>query len=498
MTPCFSDRRTFLAAGAGAAASLWWDGAFGQSRDVTGLSLTEAAALLRRRDVSATELTRACLDRIATYDRSLNSFITVTADEALDTARERDEETRSGTRRGPLHGIPVAVKDNMDTEGIRTTGASELFRDRVPSEDAEVVRRLKGAGAVLLGKTNLHEFAYGGSSAVSAFGPVRNPWALERVPGGSSGGSAAAVSANFCFAALGTDTAASVRMPASYCGIVGLKPTYGRVSNRGVLPLSWTLDHVGPLCRTVADTALVLSVIAGFDPLEPTSADLPVPDYERALETDTTKLRLGVPRARFFDDLEPEIATAVDAALRVIRAMTASVEDVALPALELRAGMPLHRAILGPEAFAYHSEWLDGSGQKYQPSTLERIRQFAAAVTTQDYVTARRRCELLRREIASAFAAVDILVTPTVPGIPAPISPIEQQAGLDVGRTRNLWPFDVLGLPAVSVPCGFTSSGLPIGLQIVGAPFAEATVLGLAHAYEQATDWHRRRPPLRA
>jgi aspartyl-tRNA(Asn)/glutamyl-tRNA(Gln) amidotransferase subunit A len=368
---------------------------------------------------------------------------------------------------------------------------SELFKDRVPSEDAEVVRRLKDAGAILLGKTNLHEFAYGGSSSVSYFGPpVHNPWALERIPGGSSGGSAAATAAGLCFGSLGTDTAGSVRIPASYCGIVGFKATYGRVSNRGAVPLSWTLDHIGPLCRTVQDAALMLEVIAGFDKLDPNSVDVPVARYSRELRTRTAKLRLGVPRSPFFDDVDPEIAKAADAALDVLRTLTASLDEVRLPSA---GGL---RLIMGPEAYAYHARWITESPEKYQSATRERIIQFAAAVSKEDYVNARRQCDLLRREIRNVFATVDVLVTPTMAGPPSMIAPIDESASLDPSRIRNCWPFDVSGLPAMTVPCGFTSSGLPIGLQIVGAPFAESTVLALAHAYEQATDWHRRGPPL--
>jgi aspartyl-tRNA(Asn)/glutamyl-tRNA(Gln) amidotransferase subunit A len=463
---------------------------FAASQDLADLTLKKASDLFRRKAVSAVELTEACLKRIETYNAILNAFITVTREHALTTARQMDAEHRRGNWRGPLHGIPIALKDNMDTAGIRTTAASELFEDRVPPEDAEVAQRVKDAGAILVGKTNLHEFAYGGSSSVSYFGPVRNPWALDRVPGGSSGGSATATAANLCFGSLGTDTAGSVRIPASYCGIVGFKPTYGRVSNRGVVPLSWTLDHVGLLCRTVEDAALLLGVIAGFDELDPSSASVPVPDYSRSLNMQAAKLRLGLPRTPFFENLDPEIGRAVDAAIEVLHKLTASVKDVQLP----EAGNI--RTIMGPEAHAYHSQWITGSPEKYQPATRERIIQFASAVTGQDYVQARRQCDLLRRQIKNVFANIDLLVTPTMASPPSAIEPISESANLDPGRTRNTWPFDIFGLPAITVPCGFTSSSLPIGLQIVGAPFAEPTVLAMAHAYEQATDWHGRRPQL--
>jgi aspartyl-tRNA(Asn)/glutamyl-tRNA(Gln) amidotransferase subunit A len=498
MTMNSCDRRTFLAAGIGAAAAVALRPAFAQSQDVATLTLKAASEQLRRRGVSAVELTQACLTRIETHNPALNAFITVTAEQALAAAREMDAERRRGRWRGPLHGVPIALKDNVDTAGIRTTAASELFKDRVPSEDAEVVRRLKGAGAILVGKTNLHEFAYGGSSTVSHFGPVRNPWALDRIPGGSSGGSAASTAAGLCFGSLGTDTAGSVRMPASYCGIVGFKPTYGRISNRGVIPLSWTLDHVGPLCRTVEDTALLLGVIAGFDALEPTSVDMPVPDYSRALSVRTAGLRVGTPRTPFFDNLDPEIEKTVNTALDVLRRLTTGLREVQLPAIAAIGTSPIHRAIMGPEAFAYHSQWFTASPEKYQSSTRERIASFSSTVTQQDYVRARRQCDLLRREIAKVFATVDLLVTPTVAAPPSTIEPLAQHADLDAGRTRNVWPFDVYGLPAISVPCGFTTAGLPVGLQIIGAPFAEGTVLSLARAYEQATEWHTRQPALGA
>ena len=332
MTPRRSySRREFVAAGLGAAA---WSTlpAFGQSQDLASLTVKQASDLLRRRGASPVDLTQACLKRIDQLNPVINAFITITRDQALATAREMAAEQKSGKWRGPLHGIPVALKDNIDTAGVLTTAASAVFKDRVPAEDAEVVVRLKKAGAILLGKLNLHEFALGGTSAVTHYGPVHNPWSLDHVPGGSSGGSAAAIAADLCLGSLGTDTGGSIRIPASYCGIVGFKPTYGRVSNRGVIPMAWTFDHVGPMCKTVEDAALMLGVIAGYDELDPTSADAPIADYSRAIRTPTSKLRLGVPRAPFFDNLDPEVAKAVNAALDVLRKLTASVKDVQIPA----------------------------------------------------------------------------------------------------------------------------------------------------------------------
>ena len=494
-------RRRFLAAGGVAAVGLARTPARGKSRrtpargesqDLADVTLKKASELLRSKAASPVELTQACLKRIESYNSLLNAFITVTSEQALAAAREAETEQRRGKWRGPLHGIPIALKDNIDTAGIRTTGASELFKDRIPTEDAEVVRRLKNAGAILLGKTNLHEFAYGGTSSITYFRPVHNPWALDRIPGGSSGGSAAATAAGLCFGSLGTDTLGSVRIPSSYCGVVGFKPTYGRVSNRGVIPLSWTFDHVGPICRTVEDAALMLGVIAGYDERDPTTVDAPVPDYSRARKMQISKLRLGTPKTPHFDRLEPEIAAAVDAAIDVLRKLTATVMDVALPPADFSPGSP-NSNVRAVEALAYHSQWIATSPEKYQPETRDRIVRLSANVKAEDYVRARNQVEALRREIKKVFATIDLLIAPTMPSSPVPIA---QSSTLDAVDFRNTAAFDVYGLPTITVPCGFTGAGLPIGLQISGAPFAESTVLALAHAYEQATEWHNRHPKL--
>ena len=303
----------------------------GESKDLSFMTLKEASELLRRKTVSPVDLTQACLKRIERYNSVLDAFITVTKNEAMDVAHAMEVELKRGHWRGPLHGIPIALKDNIDTAGIRTTAASELFKDRIPPADAEVVRRLKNAGAIPLGKTNLQEFAYGGTSTISYFGPVHNPWELDRISGGSSGGSAAATAAGLCFASLGTDTAGSLRIPASFCGIVGFKPTYGRVSNRGVVPLSWSLDHVGSLSRTVEDAALILGVIAGYDELDPSTAEVPIPDYGSAFKMQTSKLRLGIPRTPFFEGLDPEIEKALNAAIEVLSKLAATVREITLP-----------------------------------------------------------------------------------------------------------------------------------------------------------------------
>lgn len=463
-----------------------------EGTDLAGLSLAKASRLLRSKSVSSVELTQACLRNIEKLNPQLNAFITVTADEALTQARAAEGEIRSGNWRGPLHGIPIALKDNIDTAGLRTTAASALFADRVPTEDAEVVRRLKAAGAVVLGKLNLHEFAMGGTSAVSYFGPVHNPWILDRAAGGSSGGSAVAVACNLCFGALGTDTGGSIRTPASFCGIVGLKPTYGLVSNRNVIPLVWSLDHVGPMARSVEDTALILAAIAGYDPLDISSVERPIPDYTTALTLKTAGLRLGVPRALFYDRLDPEVAAAIEAATGVLRRLTAGIRTVQLPSV-------LSVASVGSaEIYAYHEPWFKKSPNLYQLAVRKRIER-ASKASGADYVNAWREKEHLRRQVVRVFESVDLLITPTTP---RPPYTIEQSLKRDEAESSpplvsNPGPFNLFGLPAISVPCGFTRDGLPIGLQITGPHFSELTVLALAHAYEQATNWHGRRPAMK-
>ena len=478
-------RREFLIAGVAAAVSQ--GPVFGQSKDLTSLTLKQASELLRRKETSAVELTRASLTRIDHHNPTINAFITITRDQALAAAREMDAELKRGMRRGPLHGIPIALKDNIDTAGIRTTAASGVFKDRVPSDDADVVVRLKKAGAIIVGKLNLHEFALGGTSAVTFFGPVRNPWALDRVAGGSSGGSAAAISADLCFGTLGTDTGGSIRIPASLCGIVGLKPTYGRVSTRGVVPMSWTLDHVGPMCKTVEDAALMLTSIAGYDALEPTSVDVPVPDYTRAIGLPSSKLRVGVARTPFFDNLNPEVAKALEAAIEVVKKLTASVADVEVPSTGNIAD------VWNPEIYAYHKEWITKTPELYQDTTRNLI-QGAGKANSATYAQARRQLDVVRRDIKKVFASVDLLITPTQRNVAQTIAGPAAPGG--AGGLVNTAAFDVYGLPTISIPCGFTTSGLPVGLQISGNHFAESTVLTLAHAYEQATEWHKRRPML--
>jgi aspartyl-tRNA(Asn)/glutamyl-tRNA(Gln) amidotransferase subunit A len=455
-------------------------------------SIRQISELLRAGSVSPVELIENCLAKIKKLNPRLNAFITVTGELARAQARQAEAEIRRGDWRGPLHGCPLALKDLIDTDGVRTTAASSLFKDRVPAQDAEVVRRLKAAGAVLLGKQNLHEFAYGGSSMVSCFGEVRNAWNPEYVAGGSSGGSATAVAAGLGYGAIGTDTAGSIREPAALCGVIGLKPTYGRVSARGVIPLSVSLDHVGPIARTVADAAIILQAIAGFDAGDRASVDIPVDDYLASLGKNVKTLRIGVPQKFFFEDLDPDIASATNHALSGLATMGAELRDIELP-------VPTDRTLQSAEAFAYHGEFVARSPELYQPETLRRIRA-GANVGPEALLACRRELERVRRDIAATFADVDLLVTPTTP-VPAPlIAELKQNPDLlrprELLLLRNTRPINVWGLPAISIPCGFTPAGLPIGLQIVGPHWGEAKVLQLAHAYEQATAWHKREPVL--
>jgi aspartyl-tRNA(Asn)/glutamyl-tRNA(Gln) amidotransferase subunit A len=449
-------------------------------------TIVELAPRLRRKEVSPVELTQDCLGRIES-NPALNAFITVTAASALAEAREAEAEIFRGEWRGPLHGIPVALKDLIDTAGTRTTAGSALFQNRVPTEDAEVVRRLRRAGAVILGKNNLHEFAYGGSSLISFFGDVRNPRNTGHIAGGSSGGSAAAVAAGLCYAAIGTDTAGSIREPAALCGCVGIKPTYGRVSARGVIPLSWSLDHVGPLAATVGDAALVLQTIAGYDALDVGSADVPVADYVSGLGEGTKKLRVGIPRAYFYDDLDGGVRTAVDAALAVITTLVADVREVQID-------VSTDRTVQAAESFAYHAENVAKTPELYQAETLRRIRT-GEKISAAEYIQRRRELDWEHRRARDFFAEVDLLVTPTMP-IPAPaIDDLKKDPGAlrpaELVLLRNTRPFNVWGLPAVSVPCGFTKGGLPVGLQIAGAQWREDLVLRLASAYESAVEWYK-------
>jgi aspartyl-tRNA(Asn)/glutamyl-tRNA(Gln) amidotransferase subunit A len=385
-------------------------------RKIVQLSILETSELLRKRAVSPIELVNDCLKRIEELNPILNAFITVTAEAALEQAREAEREIRSGNWRGPLHGIPIALKDLIDTAGIRTTAASALFKDRIPGEDAEVVRRLKGAGAVILGKQNLHEFAYGGSSLISYYGEMKNARNPEHITGGSSGGSTTAVAAGMCHGAIGTDTAGSIREPASLCGVAGLKPTCGRVSTHGVIPLSVSLDHVGPIAASVADCAVILQAIAGRSP---SGID---DNYIEAIRQAPQSLRVGVPRKFFYESLDQEVSSAIEKALRLLSGIAAEIRDVEI-------FVPTDRSLQKAESYAYHAEFVKRSPELYQPETLRRIRN-GESIASAEIDNAKKKLVQARRAIAGIFERVDILVTPTTPVSAPEISALKKDPGL--------------------------------------------------------------------
>jgi aspartyl-tRNA(Asn)/glutamyl-tRNA(Gln) amidotransferase subunit A len=457
------------------------------------LELAEASKALQTKQVSPVELTEACLRQIEALNPTLNAFITVTAESAMQEARTAEAEVARGEWRGPLHGIPLALKDLIDTAQVRTTAASAVLKDFIPSEDAEVVRRLRAAGAVLLGKLNLHEFAYGGSGIIGHFGPARNPWNTAHITAGSSSGSAAAVAACMCYGAIGTDTAGSIRLPSSCCGIAGLKPTYGLVSVRGVIPLSWSFDHVGPMARTAADAGLILQAIAHYDMHDIYCQKFPPVFYPSAMEESPKKLRLGIPRA-FWEGMDKEIESAVDGALAALGGLSASVREIQL-------STDVDFTVMRAEPFSWHQRYLPAHEQEYGPETLRRIHG-GAEITTTQYINSYRELLRQRREVMHLFADVDLIVTPTTPVLTPSFRELEEDPGhlrnKELLMLRNTRPFNLFALPAISIPCGFSAAGLPIGVQISAAPGEEGSLLSLACAYQRQTDWHKRHPVIRA
>jgi len=460
------------------------------ARNLDWLSVAEAGRLIRRRELSPVELTQACLQRIERLDGRINAFITVTGEQAIAAARQAEAEIAGGSHRGPLHGIPVALKDIFGVADVRMTGGSKILAENVATEDSVATTRLKAAGAVFLGKLNLHEFAFGATGVNPHYGPARNPWDAERITGGSSSGSGAAVAGGECPAALGTDTGGSIRIPASLCGIVGLKPTYGRVSKRGVLPLSWSLDHVGPMTRTVADAAIVLQAIAGYDEGDGSSTGEPVPDYNAAPNGGLRGLRVGVPREFFFENVDPEVEKSVQSAIGVLGELGAIVTEVEVPLIAEIPGALT--AMMLPEALAYHQKWMAERPDDYGDDVRYRL-ELGSGYLAVHYVQAQRlrgiAVEAWRQDV---FSKVDLIATPTTPVTARPISEGDLQVTFSLIRFTNL--FNFLGVPAISLPCGFSTEGLPIGLQLAGRWWDEGTMLRAAHAYEQATEWHKRRP----
>jgi len=468
--------------------------------DLVWASMVDLARRIKAREVSPVEVTQAHLDRIAGLDGRLRSYITVMGDAALASARAAEAAVMSGDDLGPLHGVPVALKDLYCTKGVRTTGGSKILGDWLPEEDASVVSRLAVAGAVVLGKLNMHEFAYGPEGVNPHYGTPWNPWvpSAHRISGGSSSGSGVAVAAGLCPGALGSDTGGSIRIPAALCGITGLKPTYGRVSRAGVLPLAWSLDHVGPMCRSAADCALMLGAIAGYDPRDPTTSVLPTPDYMAALTGSIKGLRVGLLGPLFMDAASAEVQAVLDQAVKTLEGLGASVRKVSLDTIELAAGAST--AVVAVEAYAYHEPWIKKRAQDYGADVRERLR-VGAFISGAEYVNGQRARALIRDEVDRALAELDVLVAPTTPMAATAVDASTAEFGgarhpVRTSLLRFTRPFNCTGHPAASVPGGFTAEGLPVGVQIIGRPFDEATVLRVADAYQRATDWHTRRPPV--
>ncbi len=470
--------------------------------ELAHLSLAEASARIRTGAVTSTQLTRACLDRIAVYAPKLDCFITVMHDKAMAQAAALDAEQKAGKLRGPLHGIPIALKDNIDTAGTRTTAGSGVFEDRVPTEDAPVTARLKAAGAVIIGKTNLHEFAMGAGD-VSFFGPARNPWALDHNTGGSSSGSGAAMSADLCYGSLGTDTAGSIRNPGSFCGVVGIKPTYGLVPIRGIAPLSVSLDHCGPITRTVTDAAMMLNTLAGYDKLDITSVEHAKEDYVAGMKQPIGSLRLGIPIGSF-DGCNPEVASIVQSAIDMLGTMTKGVKDVSLPSTNDVSYQNFSN--LGG-VFAYHEQFFKLQSSRYQPTDRKRLEaEEAGHPRAEEYIRLRWELETLRRTIDDAFTDFDLVLLPTQKTTAPVLNDMIRRnlqtiagtppTGGGGGGGGNVGAYNAYGIPSLTIPCGFSKEGLPVGLMICGPRFSESRVFALAYAYEQATQWHTRRPPL--
>ncbi len=458
--------------------------------------VTELSELISSRELSPVDLATATIARIEETQPNLNAYLDVFVDGMLETAKATESEIKDGNYRGPLHGIPVGLKDLIDVEGEVTTGGSAATDAMAASSDATVTKLFRDTGAVLAGKLNLVEFAFGFSSVNPHKGDVHNPWNLERVAAGSSSGSAAAVASGAVPVALGTDTGGSVRMPAAACGITGHKPTYGLVSRRGVMDLSWSSDHVGPMCRTAADCALVMNVIAGHDPSDPASSARQMPDFTSELESGADGLKIGVPADYFFDAVDPEIESAVRTAIEVFRSEGAEVTEVPMPWVEM--GRAVNVAVLLPEAAAVHRERMAERGEKYSPAVLHRLKA-GLAVSAVDYIHAQRARAMFGHQMAETMADIDVLVTPTVPIQTPTLAETTPPPGSPIAPSGGEFPiftgvFNATGQPSLSLNCGFTGDGMPIGMMISGKSFDDATVLGAGHAFQRATDWHCRMP----
>ncbi len=453
------------------------------------LTISEIAPLIQAREVSPVDLTEAALAEAERRQPTLNSFITIMGEQARAQAEQAEDELARGEYRGPLHGIPVGIKDNIATGGIKTTLGTKVLRDHVPDEDAEVVRRVKEAGGIILGKENLEEFAAGATSNNPHYGAVHNPWGLDHIPGGSSGGGGANVAAGVTFASLGTDLGGSVRLPGAFCGVVGLKQTFGRVSQRGLLVTSFNGDHIGPMTRSVRDSALVLQAIAGYDPLDPSTVPVPVDDYALVMERGIQGLTMGIPSNHYFELLDPEVESAVRAAIAALEELGVASREVSLPSMEYVGAL---RFAAMSDSVVTHEPYITSNREDYGPDTLYRTLagQF---VLGRDYSKAMKVQRIIKEEHARVLQDVDFLVTPTTP-MPAPridAATIEVEGRSQKVRgpgsghiSRNTSPENATGFPAITVPCGFSELGLPIGLQFIGRPWEEGNMFRIANAYE--------------
>lgn len=459
--------------------------------DLTFLDIHSAAKLIEKRELSPVELTAAYLDKIKKFDPIINSYISISADRAMTAARVAEAHIYQDNPCSVLNGIPIALKDLYETAGVATTAGSRFFAQHIPLQDAYTVGRLRSASAVLLGKLNMHEIALGVTNVNPHYGTCRNPWDLECISGGSSGGSAAALAAGFCMGSLGSDTGGSIRIPASLCGIVGFKPTYGRVSLRGVIPLSWNLDHSGPMARSVLDVAILLQAIAGYDPDDPYSVRIEIDDYLRHIQDGVAGWRIGIAVGEYFSmRTAPDVLEAVHQAAYVLESLGADITEVDFP--EARIAARANGLMTTSDAAAYHQQRIVDKPDDFGLDVLSRLQQ-GAAYTSREYILARRTQSLLRHRFAAFFEKFDILLTPTTPITAPPIEGPDAVAQAPV-LTRFTAPFNLTGLPAISVPCGFSAQHLPIGLQLVGAPWSEAKLLRAGYAYEQATGFHLIRP----
>ena len=462
------------------------------------LSVGQLARLIQDHKVSPVEVVETHLSRIEALEPALNSFITLLPEQAMAAARQAEGEIQAGRYRGPLHGIPLGLKDVYYVKGVRNTSGTRVFDDFVPDFDCTIAARFKDAGAILLGKLNLHQLAYGPTGENPDYGHMHNPWNTELISGGSSGGSASAAASGECTITMGTDTGGSIRIPSALCGLAGLKPTYGLLSRYGITVLCWTLDHPGPMTRTVEDCALVLNALAGYDPNDPASANVTVPDYAAALTGDVRGLRVGVPKEYFEVPVDTQVEQAVRKAIDVLGELGATVTEVSWPMYCYSA--PISTAILMAEASAYHGNLVRTQGPQLYPPVRVRI-EAGMFISGAEYIQAQRARALFVRQSRDLLREVDILAGPTEPITAHKIGATQVNVGdTTMGSipalTQYTRPSNLTGFPTITVPCGFSDDGLPIGLQLAGRPFDEETVLRAAHSYEQATEWHKRRPPL--